>query len=353
MSPTASCRSSPTPGAPSLEHTEARVLYDDAAIYVALTCYARDPSSIVRRLGRRDGGTVSDEVYIEFGSPADSRTAFSFSVNAAGVQTDAVISDDRNASDVSWDAVWESAVGRFTDERGAGYVVEVRIPFSQLRYDPTNGRPWQVQFQRNIAATGEQSFWSPILPDRDGYVSRFGVLDGLDGLRAPRRIEIVPYASSRLTRADGEAEDPFYDANAFAPGVGLDVKVGLTAGLTLTATVNPDFGQVEADPAILNLTQFEVFFEERRPFFVEAQDIFAFGNNPAYVTTRDRPQFFYSRRIGGGPSSFFSLYRTRRPSTWTRPSRPRSRARARCRARSAAGRSACSTRPRPARRRAF
>ena len=308
----------PAPGAPSTERTEARVLYDDAALYVAVRCYTRDPATIVRRLSRRDVGTVSDDVFVEIGSPGDSRTAFSFGVNAAGVQQDGVLSDDRSEGDLSWDAVWDSAVAPFTDAAAdgaageaageSGYAVEVRIPFSQLRYDAGSGRPWQIQFQRNVAATAERAYWAPILPDADGYVSRFGVLDGLDGLRAPRRVELVPYASTRLTRAPGEAADPFYDANALSPGVGLDARVGLTAGLMLTATVNPDFGQVEADPALLNLTQFENRFEERRPFFVEAQDLFAFGSAPAYNTTSDRPAFFYSRRIGGTPASFRSLY---------------------------------------------
>ena len=298
----------PTPGAASTERTEARVLFDREALYVAVRCYARDPRSVVRRLSRRDIGATSDDVFVEIGSPGDSRTAFSFAVNAAGVQQDGVLSDDRPEGDLSWDAVWDSAVAPFDGPDGAGYAVEIRVPFSQLRYDPASGRPWQIQFQRNIAATAERAYWAPLLPDADGYVSRFGVLDGLDGLAAPRRVEIVPYASTRLTRASGDAADPFYDANALRPGVGLDAKVGLTAGLTLTATVNPDFGQVEADPAVLNLSQFEVFFEERRPFFVEAQDIFAFGTAPPYNTTNDRPGFFYSRRIGGAPSSFGALY---------------------------------------------
>ncbi|HEX8386178.1 MAG TPA: DUF5916 domain-containing protein, partial [Rubricoccaceae bacterium] len=298
----------PDPGAPSAERTEARVLYDGAALYVGVRCFARDPTTVVRRLSRRDVGTTSDDVFVEVGSPGDSRTAFSFGINAAGVQQDGVLSDDRPEGDLSWDAVWDSAVAPFSGPDGAGYTVEIRVPFSQLRYDPTSGRPWQIQFQRNVAATGERAYWAPILPDADGYVSRFGVLDGLDGLRAPRRIELVPYASSRLTRASGDAADPFYDANAVRPNLGLDARVGLTGGLTLTATVNPDFGQVEADPAVINLSQFEVSFEERRPFFVEAQDIFAFGAVPAYNTTVDRPDFFYSRRIGGAPSSFGALY---------------------------------------------
>ena len=355
-SPATFVQTEPTPGDAATERTEARVLYDREALYVAVVCYASDPGRIVRRLRRRDvgpGGVIdADDVFVEIGSAGDSRTAFSFGVSAAGVQADAVLSDNSDAGDYSWDAVWTSAVAPFAGPDGAGYVVEVRIPFSQLRYDPAAARPWQIQFQRNIAATGERAYWAPFLPDADGYVSRFGILDGLAGLGAPRRVEVVPYASTRLTRADGDAADPFYAANALRPGVGLDAKIGLTGGLTLTATVNPDFGEVEADPAVLNLSQFENRFDERRPFFVESQDLFAFGSTPAYVTTADRPTFFYSRRIGGAPSSFGALYADTptSPSTSTRPSGRRSRARPRSRARSPAGPSACSTPSRPRRR---
>ena len=298
----------PTPGAPATERTEARVLYGRSALYVAVTCHVRDPATLVRRLGRRDDIPVSDRVVVEIGSPADGRTGYSFGVTLAGSQHDVLLFDDTR-EDASWDSVWESAVAplpRATDGSG-GYAVEVRIPYSQLRYDAASEAPWGIEFQRDIAATGERSYWAPIRPDREGYVSQFGLLTGLRGLRPPRRVEVVPYAATRLTRADGDAADPFYDANDLAPTAGLDARVGLTSGLTLTATVNPDFGQVEADPAVVNLSQFEVFFEERRPFFVEGTDVFAFGATRG-PTAADRPDLFYSRRIGGQPSSFRALY---------------------------------------------
>ena len=296
-------QSEPEPGAPASERTEVAVLYDRAALYVGVRAYVGDPAALVRRLVRRDGfGDVSDRVFIEIGSPADGRTAFSFGVNLAGVQQDVVVSDDQNAGDATWDAVWDSAVGRFDGPGGAGYVVEVRVPFSQLRYDAGSAKPWGFNVQRDIAATGELTYWSPILPDRGGYVSQFGALEGLVGLRAPRRVEIVPYAATRLTRAPGEEADPFYDANDLSPRVGLDARVGLTSGLSLAATVNPDFGQVESDPAVVNLSQFQVQFDERRPFFIEGTDVFAFGTTRGRPAA-DRPQFFYSRRIGGQPVS--------------------------------------------------
>ncbi len=302
-------QSAPTPGAPSTEPTEVAVLYDDDALYVGVRAYARDPSTLVRRLVRRDGfGDLSDRVYIEVGSPADGRTAFSFGVNLAGAQQDVVLANDQNDGDATWDGVWDSAVRPFSDVDGTGgYVVEVRIPFSQLRFDPSNGRPWQFNVQRDVGATGEVAYWSPISPEADGYVSQFGVLTGLEGLQAPRRAEVLPYVATRLTREPGSVDDPFYDENALSPRVGLDAQIGVTSGLTLTATINPDFGQVEADPAVVNLSQFETFFAERRPFFVEGTEVFSFGGTRGRAAA-ERPTFFYSRRIGGQPSSFRAVY---------------------------------------------
>ncbi len=301
-------QSAPSPGDPSSERTEAAVLYDEDALYVGVKAYAQRPGALVRRLVRRDDFSgFSDRVFIEVGSPADERTAFSFGVNLAGARQDVVLADDLNDGDATWDGVWDSAVRMFHDATGEGYVVEVRIPFSQLRFDPSNGRPWQFNIQRDIAAAGESAYWSPITPDADGYVSQFGLLTGLEGLRAPRRAEVLPYAATRLTRAPGDAADPFYDENALSPRVGLDAQVGLTSGLTLTATINPDFGQVEADPAVVNLSQFETFYAERRPFFVEGTEAFRFGSTRG-AGSSERPSFFYSRRIGGEPTPFWSIY---------------------------------------------
>ena len=299
----------PLAGAPASERTEAFVAFDRSALYVAVRCYVRDPATLVRRLVRRDQfDEASDRVFVEVGSPADGRTAFSFGVNLAGAQQDALLFDDSSFGDVTWDAVWDSAVGRFSGPDGQGYAVEIRIPFSQLRYDADSEAPWQVQFQRDIAATGERAYWASIPPDSDGYVSRFGGLHGLRGLRAPRRVEVVPYAATRLTRAPGDADDPFYDDNDLSPAVGFDARVGVTSALTLSATVNPDFGQVEQDPADVNLTDFETQFAERRPFFVEGTDVFYFGGTRAAAYVTDRPQFFYARRIGRAPVAFRQLY---------------------------------------------
>jgi hypothetical protein len=291
----------PNPGQPATERTEVAVLYDDAALYVGFRCYLRDPAALVARLARRDEFDSSDRVSVAFDSYDDDRTAFYFGVTAGNVEQDLLMYNDNN-EDPSWDAVWDGKAARFEDAEGAGYTVEMRIPFSQLRYRTGAGpETWGLQFQRRIPSTGEDDFWAPILPDVDGFVSRFGRLDGLDVQRAPRQIELVPYALTQLTRAPGDAGDPFYAENEVQPNVGFDAKVGLSSDLTLTATVNPDFGQVEADPAVVNLSAFETFFEERRPFFVEGLDVFDYGstrtNNVSY-----RPTFFYSRRIGRSPT---------------------------------------------------
>lgn len=293
----------PQPGEPASERTEARVIAGPGALYVGITAYVRDPATLVRRMARRDEIPASDRVVVEIGSPADRRTAYSFGVTLAGVQHDVLLYDD-TSEDPSWDAVWESAVARLPD---GGYSVEFRIPYGQLRYEARSDEAWDIQFQRDIAATGERVYWAPVRPDREGYVSQFGRLAGLPRLAPPRRVEVVPYAATRLTRADGDADDPFYRENALVPTAGLDARVGLTSGLTMTATVNPDFGQVEADPAVVNLSQFEVFFEERRPFFVEGTDVFAFGAARG-PSAAERPTLFYSRRIGGAPASFDALY---------------------------------------------
>src|SRR5690606_24906983 len=242
-------QSQPEPGSAASEHTEVAVLYDEEALYVAFWATVRDPATLVAPLARRDAFPVTDRVSVDIDSYGDGRTAFSFAVTAGGVEQDILLYDDV-WEDATWDAVWEGEVAHTAD----GYTAEFRIPFSQLRYAATAGpQTWGIQFQRDIPATGEIGFWAPVPPEAGGYVSRFGRLTGLEGLRAPRRVELVPYALTQLTRAPGEADDPFYAANEVQPNVGFDAKVGLSSNLTLTATVNPDFGQVEADPAVVNL----------------------------------------------------------------------------------------------------
>ncbi len=291
----------PTPGAAASQGTEARVLYDGTAVYVGMRMHDTDTRAIAAPLGRRDADLSTDQAFVGFDSYHDRRTAFLFGVNPAGVKIDQLQYDDTNGDD-SWDAVWDVAVSRDS----AGWTAEFRIPLSQLRYSPAAGeQTWGVQFGREIQRTGEEVFWAPILPTVDGFVSRFGSLGGLSGLGAPRRLEVVPYVAGQVvrapdTRAENGPADPYYASTDAAPRVGLDLKYGLSSNLTLTATVNPDFGQVEADPAQVNLGGFELFLQERRPFFVEGADIFSFGRTRSFFNN-NRPQLLYTRRIGRSP----------------------------------------------------
>ena len=283
----------PNPGTAASQATTAYVLYDGAAIYVGMRM--DDTGPVTSQLGRRDVRTASDYASVVFDSYDDDRTAFQFEVNPHGVQRDFLFFDDVR-EDGSWDAVWQVATSR--DE--AGWTAEFRIPLSQLRYDGRAAvQTWGLQFTREVQRTGEASAWAPILPDQDGFVSRFGALSGLRDLRSPRRFELQPYVASSLARAPGDDLDPYFAENDLDPRVGLDVKYGVTSDVTLTATVNPDFGQVEADPAQVNLGGFELFFEERRPFFVEGTDVFS--PEPRRYFATNRPNLLYTRRIGRAP----------------------------------------------------
>ena len=287
----------PDQGKPSPERTEVRVLYDDAALYVGVRMFDAHPDSIAAQLARRDAsGIYSDWVHVIIDSYHDRRTAFRFTVNPRGVKKDVYTSNDFN-EDVNWDAVWD--VGTAIDS--AGWTAEYRIPLSQLRFGNAAGeRVWGFQVMRDIARRQQRDSWSPWAQQDPGFVSRFGDLAGLVDVPAPSRLEVLPYVSSKVTRAPGDANDPFYHATETRPSAGADLRYGLPKGLTLTATVNPDFGQVEVDPAVVNLSAYETFYPEKRPFFLEGADIFEFGqitgNNDFGSQT-----FFYSRRIGRAP----------------------------------------------------
>ena len=289
----------PNAGAPASLKTEARVLYGSDAIYVGVRAFDPHPDSIAAQLARRDAsGIYSDWIHVAVDSYNDRRSAFRFSVNPRGVKKDVFHFNDTN-EDLNWDAVWEVA----TAVDSLGWTAEYRIPYSQIRFsgaEPPGGRTWGLQVQRDVARREARFSWSPWARNTPGYVSRFGYVTGLVGIRPSRRLEIQPYLSSRLTRAPGDDANPFYSANDAGISVGADVKVGLTSGLTLTGTVNPDFGQVEVDPAVVNLTAFEVRFPEKRPFFVEGADILRFGQVRNFNNAFGQ-DFFYSRRIGRTP----------------------------------------------------
>jgi hypothetical protein len=295
-------QSYPKIGAAPTDPTEVRILYDDDALYVGVRMFDSRPDSIAAQLARRDAsGIYSDWLHVVIDSYHDRRNAFRFSVNPRGVQKDVLHSDDRN-EDLNWDAVWQVA----TTVDSLGWTAEYRIPFSQLRFGGAGkgvGRVWGLQIQRDIARRNERDSWAPWKQTDPGYVSFSGDLAGIIDIPTPRRLEIVPYVSTKLTRAPGDPANPFYRANDTKPSAGADLKYGLPGGLTLTATVNPDFGQVEVDPAVVNLSAYETFFPEKRPFFVEGASIFNIGQiqgGPSYGSQ----QVFYSRRIGRSPQRF-------------------------------------------------
>ncbi|HUQ04953.1 MAG TPA: DUF5916 domain-containing protein [Kofleriaceae bacterium] len=284
----------PNEGAKPSQRTEFRLLYDDQAIYVGVRAHDTDRNRIRAMLHRRDQESVSDWVGVMLDSYHDRRTAFGFAVNAAGVQRDVLLYND-TAEDPSWDAVWSSA----TSIDGTGWSAEMRIPLGQLRFNAREPR-WGIQVMRYIGRDGEESLWAPSPRNAPGFVSNFGVLDGLEGIEPSRRFEVLPYVTGGFGRVSDAATDPFADAVDPRANVGVDARYGLGPNVTLTATINPDFGQVEADPSEVNLSGNETYFAEKRPFFLEGTEIFQVqigeGGGPG-----GRDTLFYSRRIGATP----------------------------------------------------
>jgi hypothetical protein len=279
----------PDPGEAATERTEARVVMDGRAVYVGMRMHDRAPDSIRSSFARRDDAdAVSDWAHVLIDSYHDRRTAFHFATTPRGVRVDQLHLDDTDI-DVNWDAVWDVA----TAVDAEGWTAEFRIPLSQLRFSGGEGT-WGINFMREVSRRSERSYWAPIPPEAGRLVSMFGRLEGVEGLDPPRRLEVMPYTVARLAREPGEAGDPFYESNALDASVGADVKYGLTSDLTLTATINPDFGQVEADPSVVNLTAFETFYPEKRPFFTEGTEIFRLSMVP-------EGRVFYSRRVGRPP----------------------------------------------------
>jgi hypothetical protein len=282
----------PTEGAPPTERTEARVAYDGQAVYVAVRAFDREPARITGMLTRRDERSPSDWVRVAIDSYYDRRSAYEFSVNPAGVKADRYYFND-GQNDDSWDAVWDVQVGRDAD----GWRAEFRIPFSQLRF-AARGGPVGFALVRELPRANETSTWPLIARSAQGWVSQFGEVTGLRPGGAPKRLELLPYVLGEVVRAPAEAGNPLLQPTDPGAALGLDLKYAVTPALTLTATINPDFGQVEADPAAVNLEAFELFFTERRPFFVEGSGIFRFNVD---CNDGECTGLVYSRRIGRVP----------------------------------------------------
>jgi hypothetical protein len=277
----------PTEGAEPSEPTELKILYDDKSVYVAIRAYD-DPEKIQRYPGRRDDFT-GDIVGVCFDSYFDKRTGFEFDLTAGGSKIDLILGND--GWDTTWDAVWYGKVGVEDD----AWTAEFRIPLSQLRYGPDEEQVWGLHAWRWISRNQEESQWNLIPRNNTGIMHNIGELHGIEDLPKNRRLELLPHVLGEIDSARFTAEDQRERTMGNA-SAGLDAKMGLGSNFTLDATVNPDFGQVEADPSVINLTAYEVFFEEKRPFFLEGKNILDFdlggGGDILY----------YSRRIGGPPS---------------------------------------------------
>ena len=290
----------PDEGVPASEATEVRIAYDDEAMYVAARMH--DRGTVTSRLGRRDMvNTSSDWFRVSLDSYYDRRSAFRFEVNPAGVRRDSAISGGGgNAGadgDLAWDAVWDAAATIDAD----GWTAEMRIPFSQLRFTAADEQTWGLQLERLIDRRQELSMFSFTPKSEQGGVPSFGDLTGLRGLRPGRKLELLPYVLSQGT-FQPESSNPFVSERDMDAAAGLDARYRITSNLTLTATANPDFGQVEVDPAVINLTAFETRFEERRPFFVEGASSFRFGGTVGGPSAA-AASVLYSRRIGRAPTT--------------------------------------------------
>lgn len=289
----------PEQGAAPTERTEAWVAFDDGALYVAARMFDSSPDSIHVRLGRRDDFIDTDYFSVFIDGYRDRQSGNYFTVSAAGVQYDGVLFND-DWDDDSWDGVWDSET--FVD--GQGWTVEIRLPYSQLRFHDGAEHVWGVNFRRDIARRNERDYLVYTPRKESGFVSRFGDLVGISGVAPPRRLSVLPYLTTKAEYVQAVPGNPFHDGSRFVPGVGVDLQAGFGSNMTLNATVNPDFGQVEVDPAVINLSDVETFYEEKRPFFVEGANTFWFGQGGAnnyWGFNWGNPQIFYSRRIGRTP----------------------------------------------------
>lgn len=285
----------PYDGKPPSQQTAFKIAYDNEYLYVAIKAFDTQIDSIDKRMARRDE-MDGDFVGIQLDSYHDKLTAFSFIVTAAGVKIDMFVSDNGNNEDMTWDAIWNVKTHIDKD----GWNAEMAIPLTQLRFSANENQIWGMQVVRFIYRKEEMSLWQYIPRDAPGWVHLFGEMNGLKGIKTRRQVEILPYTVAKIESFENEDGDPFTNLSTSNLSVGLDGKIGITNDFTLDFTVNPDFGQVEADPSQVNLSAYETYFQEKRPFFIEGKNIISFsatpGNSPA-----SSDNLFYSRRIGRRP----------------------------------------------------
>lgn len=280
--------------------TKFKITYDQKSLYIAVRCYDSEPDKIVRRLTRRDG-FEGDWIGFFIDSYHDKRTAFGFLVTAAGVKADVFETNNGNNEDESWNPIWYTKAN--IDEEG--WTAEMRIPLSQLKFGKSEEQVWGLEVMRRFFREEERSVWQRLPADTPGFVSEFGELHGLLNLEPQKQLEIQPYTVASYKTFEAEKGNPFRDGTDGKMTGGLDAKIGITNDLTLDLTINPDFGQVEADPSAIALDGFQIFFEERRPFFVENKNIFDYTiSNSEAGNTFGSDNLFYSRRIGRSPQGY-------------------------------------------------
>jgi len=280
---------------PPTQETRFKVMYDKDHIYVGIRAFDSAPDSIVSRLTRRDE-IDGDMVAFLFDSYHDLQTGFTFIISAAGSKSDFYMTDDGGDEDPTWNAIWWAK----TQIDNQGWTVEVKIPFTQLRFDKNSEGTWGFQVAREIYRNNETDFWQPLSKEAPGFVHLFGQINGLQDIDPRKQAEIAPYLVSGSEWYEKEPENPYRaDGQEFHLNAGVDAKIGITNNFTLDLTVNPDFGQVEADPSQVNLTAFETFFEEQRPFFIEGKNIFDYN-----LGMHGPNNLFYSRRIGRRPQYY-------------------------------------------------
>ena len=289
----------PIEGSRPTFETVVHVAYDDEALYIGARLFDTAPDSIISRLSRRDQGLDSDAFGIFIDPYLDRRSGYYFGLTAAGTYFDGVMLNDEWDDD-SWDGVWQGKVN--VDQYG--WSLEIKIPYSQLRFHQQEKYTWGINFRRDIKRLNEQVYLVFTPKDGSGFVSRFPVLSGIEKISPSRRMEVLPYVRAKAEYLDVEPGDPFNDGSRLIPGIGADFKQGIGNNLTLDGTINPDFGQVEVDPAVVNLTDVETYFQEKRPFFIEGASTFHFGEGGSrenWSFNFGPPTFFYSRRIGRAP----------------------------------------------------
>lgn len=285
----------PVFGADPSDRTEVAFLYDDDAIYIAARMFSSDPDNLPSALTRRDGFGRAEHLTVSLDAFYDRRTASSFTITSGNGRRDYLNTrdaEDFRARDYTWNPVWEAKA--VLDS--IGWSAEFRIPFSQLRFSSAEIQSWGLNIQRGMPQKNEDVFWIAVPRNTPGFVSHFGTLTGIEGIKPSSRIELLPYVAGNANYTGQPVPgNPFNDGSVSSGRFGGDVKVGLGPSLTLDATINPDFGQVDADPAEVNLSAFESFFPEQRPFFTEGSQMLSGGGGEGGSS------YFYSRRVGAAP----------------------------------------------------